>query len=130
MDLHFKCMLNVISKLELIETFQDVNMHSSLAEAGMGWPIQSPAKGVGGLRSRGHSLTLSVLYMNPEQVISSLCPRASSSPRGIDLNQMNSPSSPCSKITRHNFGNPLHRSALQYANQPKLSNWAELMGTI
>lgn len=32
MDLHFKYMLNVISKLELIETFENVDMHSSLVE--------------------------------------------------------------------------------------------------
>lgn len=47
MDLHFKCMLNVISKLELIETFENVDVHSGLVEDGMGWPIWCPTKGGG-----------------------------------------------------------------------------------
>lgn len=40
MDLHFKCMLNVISKLELIETFKNVDVHPGLVEDGMCWPCR------------------------------------------------------------------------------------------
>lgn len=52
MDLHFKCMLNVISKLELIETFENVDVHSGLVEDGIGWPIWSCTKGGGSGKQR------------------------------------------------------------------------------
>lgn len=125
MDLHFKCMLNVISKLELIETLENVDTHSSLVEAGMGWPIQSPAEGAGIWEAEStappclnSTWTLGRSYHPSARV--PLRPSHPSFLRGINLNQMNSPSSPCSKITRLDFGNPLHHAAVQYANQPKL----------
>lgn len=52
MDLHFKRMLNVISKLELIETFKSLDAHSGLMEDGMGWPTWSPGEGGGSGKQR------------------------------------------------------------------------------
>lgn len=52
MDLHFKCMLNVISKLELIETLKSLDVHSGLMEVGMDWPMWSPGEGGGSGKQR------------------------------------------------------------------------------
>lgn len=62
MDLHFKCMLNVISKLELIETFENVDMHSSLVEAARVGPFGALQRVQGSKKQRAQSHPVCTLY--------------------------------------------------------------------
>ena len=56
MDLHFKCMLDVMSKLELIETCRNVEACSGLDGDNTGFAYLEPCRQMRVLGSRGHSL--------------------------------------------------------------------------
>lgn len=53
MDLHFKCMLNVMSKLELIETGRNVEVHSGLTGADVGLAHLEPCRQMEGPGEQG-----------------------------------------------------------------------------
>lgn len=105
-DLHLKCMLDVTSKLELIEMYRNVEACSSLAGDNIGF-----AHWV--LGSREHSPALSAACAKLGQV---------SSPLSLQEERMRTDFTTrlCSEISRFDTENRFHHSALQHANQP---NW-------